>query len=455
MSATNCGTPAGQSPGRAAHVATGIFSVNSSDLMGYGLSNLDNSGLVVGDLDLDRKDEVEQRRSKRLKVDADTISGQGDTDRYLKNMAAESDREVVCQRLGHVPRQSSMVVAHNGPQTKDLRGLWLEMQALQRQQQHLEAAAELHKRSYVESETVMGCESLVRPQAHLLPVIVATNIGSSIQQIKTIVDVPHATLHIACLTPSFLVCARQDLSMLRSTSDTCGVLPAGGCCSVACPQRARTKWRLGKSVTGTSLLHIPKNRPEKSMIVGVCCRQVHRGIQALQDDRAQLKTTITNLFTRIHNLESTVHSYAAQVASLHNLLAGALSQGGNGGAPVDGGVVQALLQQLPSTAASVQMVHAPTAAQVMSATTNAVPQMPAAQTGQGTVVARSMAAQTGSLPERAVPAPTASLMPPAMPNILLPVSAADRSAERGAQLDQHIYTNSVLKSMHQSRSYIT
>ena len=158
--------PAGHSPGRRrppARVTTGMFSVNSSDLMGYGLSALDNSGLVVGDMDLDRRNEVEQGQSrrvnagKRTRPDADTLSEQGDTDRYLKNMAADSERQNSLRARGIVPRQNSVVVTHNGTPAKDLRGLWLEVQMLQQSQQHLEGATEDHKRAQIEFETHMGC----------------------------------------------------------------------------------------------------------------------------------------------------------------------------------------------------------------------------------------------------------------------------------------------------------
>lgn len=160
-------SPVRNSPGRRrppGRVTTGIFSVNSSDLLGYGLSALDNSGLVVGgEPDGDRRNEVEQGpRSgalggKRARPDPDTVSEQGDTDRYLKNMAADSERQVDRRARGHVPRQSSIVVAHNGVPAKDLRGLWLEVQTLQQQHHHLEGASDEQKRSSLEFETQLGC----------------------------------------------------------------------------------------------------------------------------------------------------------------------------------------------------------------------------------------------------------------------------------------------------------
>jgi hypothetical protein len=141
-------------------VPTGLFSVNSSDLMGCGFSNLGNSGLVVGDLDLDRKGEVDQRpnskRVRRTAVDADTISEQGDTDRYLKSINAEAPDASEPWRHGRVPRQHSMVgVAEGG--TKDARTLMCEVQHLQQNQAVIRSTLESQKRSAVESELLIGC----------------------------------------------------------------------------------------------------------------------------------------------------------------------------------------------------------------------------------------------------------------------------------------------------------
>lgn len=144
-----------------ARVGTGLFSVNSSDLLGYGISNLGNSGLVMGG-SLDLKDEVEQQRPssrrKRSKMEADTVSEQGDTDRYLKNVAVDASGEAARpSRRGPVPRQNSMVATHDGTPAKDIRGLWLELQSIQHQQAQLELCNEQQKRMFVEQETLIAC----------------------------------------------------------------------------------------------------------------------------------------------------------------------------------------------------------------------------------------------------------------------------------------------------------
>jgi hypothetical protein len=113
---------------------------------------------------LDLKDEVEQQRPscrhKRSKVEADTISEQGDTDRYLKNMAVDASGEASRpSRRGNVPRQNSMVATHDGTPAKDMRGLWLELQSVQQQQVQLELCTEHQKRMFVERETLIACVS--------------------------------------------------------------------------------------------------------------------------------------------------------------------------------------------------------------------------------------------------------------------------------------------------------
>jgi hypothetical protein len=119
---------------------------------------------VVGDGDMQRRNEADQTArgaaaasGKRARPEPDTVSEQGDTDRYLKNMAADSERQAEMRARGHVPRQSSVVVTHNGTPAKDLRGLWLEVQVLQQQQQHLEVASDEQKRSSMDCEKLLGC----------------------------------------------------------------------------------------------------------------------------------------------------------------------------------------------------------------------------------------------------------------------------------------------------------
>lgn len=143
-------------------VPTGLFSVNSSDLMGCGFSNLGNSGLVVGDLDVDRKGEVDQRPSKkrpqRPGAEADTMSEQGDTDRYLKSVNAEAPDS--SEPWGHTraPRQDSMVgVADGVGISKDARSLMGEIQHLQQNQGVMRSALESQKRTAAESELLIGC----------------------------------------------------------------------------------------------------------------------------------------------------------------------------------------------------------------------------------------------------------------------------------------------------------
>lgn len=142
-------------------VPTGLFSVNSSDLLGCGFSNLGNSGLVVGDLDVDRKGEVDQRPSKKRPLlpgaEADTISEQGDTDRYLKSVNAEDATEP--WRHTRVPRQNSMTVGvtDGGGITKDARSLMGEIQHLQQNQGVMRSALESQKRTAAESELLIGC----------------------------------------------------------------------------------------------------------------------------------------------------------------------------------------------------------------------------------------------------------------------------------------------------------
>lgn len=151
-------------------VPTGLFSVNSSDLMGCGFSNLGNSGLVVGDLDVDRKGEVDQRPSKkrpqRPGAEADTMSEQGDTDRYLKSVNAEAPDATEPWRHTRVPRQNSMVGVTDGGvgMTKDARSLMGEIQHLQQNQGVMRSALESQKRTAAESELLIGCE-----QPTLLP----------------------------------------------------------------------------------------------------------------------------------------------------------------------------------------------------------------------------------------------------------------------------------------------
>lgn len=138
-------------------VPTGLFSVNSSDLMGCGLSNLGNSGLVVGDLDFDRKDEVEQGQSKRMRRggDGDTVSEQGDTDRYLKNVNADAPDSAEPWR-GRVRREGSIVAGNNGSVSKDVRALVSDVQQLHSQQHVLRKTLEAQKRTSVESEMLIG-----------------------------------------------------------------------------------------------------------------------------------------------------------------------------------------------------------------------------------------------------------------------------------------------------------
>lgn len=144
-------------------VPTGLFSVNSSDLMGCGFSNLGNSGLVVGDLDVDRKGEVDQRPSKkrtqRPGAETDTMSEQGDTDRYLKSVNAEAPDASEPWRHTRVPRQNSMVGAADVGVglTKDARSLMGEIQHLQQNQGVMRSALETQKRTAAESELLIGC----------------------------------------------------------------------------------------------------------------------------------------------------------------------------------------------------------------------------------------------------------------------------------------------------------
>lgn len=145
-------------------VPTGLFSVNSSDLIGCGFSNLGNSGLVVGDLDVDRKGEVDQRpskkRSQRPGAEADTMSEQGDTDRYLKSVNAEAADATEPWRHTRVPRQNSMVGVTDGIGggiTKDARSLMGEIQHLQQNQGVMRSALESQKRTAAESELLIGC----------------------------------------------------------------------------------------------------------------------------------------------------------------------------------------------------------------------------------------------------------------------------------------------------------
>lgn len=161
MGATGAGDSSKPSPrkrGAPRRVPTALFSVNSSDLMGCGLSNLGNSGLVVGDLDFDRKDEVEQGQSKRMRrgADGDTLSEQGDTDRYLKNVNAEVPESAEPWR-GRVTREGSIVAGNNGSVSKDVRALVSDVQQLHSQQQVLRKTLDVQKRTSVESEMLIGC----------------------------------------------------------------------------------------------------------------------------------------------------------------------------------------------------------------------------------------------------------------------------------------------------------
>lgn len=142
---------------------TALFSVNSSDLMGCGLSNLGNSGLVV-DLDFDRKDEVEQGQSKRMRrgADGDTLSEQGDTDRYLKNVNTEVPESAEPWR-SRVTREGSIVAGNNGSVSKDVRALVSDVQQLHNQQQVLRKTLEVQKRTSVESEMLIGCVTVHTP----------------------------------------------------------------------------------------------------------------------------------------------------------------------------------------------------------------------------------------------------------------------------------------------------
>lgn len=154
--------PSPRKRGGPRRVPTALFSVNSSDLMGCGLSNLGNSGLVVGDLDFDRKDEVEQGQSKRMRRggDGDTLSEQGDTDRYLKNVNAEVPESAEPWR-GRVTREGSIVAGNNGSVSKDVRALVTDVQQLHSQQQVLRKTLDVQKRTSVESEMLIGCAMLV------------------------------------------------------------------------------------------------------------------------------------------------------------------------------------------------------------------------------------------------------------------------------------------------------
>jgi hypothetical protein len=144
-------------------VPTGLFSVNSSDLLGCGFSNLGNSGLVVGDLEVDRRGEVDQRPSKKRpqRPDADTLSEQGDTDRYLKSVKAEAPDASEPWRHTRVPRQSSMVAMMEGGVgiSKDARTLMGEIQHLQQNQGVMRNILESQKRTAAESELLIGCTS--------------------------------------------------------------------------------------------------------------------------------------------------------------------------------------------------------------------------------------------------------------------------------------------------------
>lgn len=77
------------------------------------------------------------------------------------------------------------------------------------------------------------------------------------------------------------------------------------------------------------------------------CRQLQRGIQALQEDRVQLKGSVETLESRVHVLESTVLASSQQVASLRELLVRALSKGQ--GAEVAAAEVAAAAADLPTT----------------------------------------------------------------------------------------------------------
>lgn len=150
--------PSPRKRGAPRRVPTALFSVNSSDLMGCGLSNLGNSGLVVGDLDFDRKDEVEQGQSKRMRRvgEGDTLSEQGDTDRYLKNVNADVPESAEPWR-GRVAREGSIVAGNNGSVSKDVRSLVSDVQQLYSQQQVLRKTLDVQKRASIESEMMIGC----------------------------------------------------------------------------------------------------------------------------------------------------------------------------------------------------------------------------------------------------------------------------------------------------------
>ena len=63
----------------------------------------------------------------------------------------------------------------------------------------------------------------------------------------------------------------------------------------------------------------------------VSCRQVQLGIQALQEDRQQLKSTVGALASRVHRLETTLQTSTNQLGALQQLLVGLLNKGGQSG----------------------------------------------------------------------------------------------------------------------------
>ena len=108
-------------------VHTGLFSVDTSDFLG--LSNLGQSGLAIGELDPDRRGEVDQgslsklRRVGDVKKDPDVKSEEGDTDvGYCEDDLAAEDgvRGATRHKKGSIPRQSSAIVMNNRMMQHDI-----------------------------------------------------------------------------------------------------------------------------------------------------------------------------------------------------------------------------------------------------------------------------------------------------------------------------------------------
>jgi hypothetical protein len=182
---------------------------------------------------------------------------------------------------------------------------------------------------------------------------------------------------------------------------------------------------------------------------------VQRGIQALQDDRAQLKSSIGALASRVQHLEGALQASSKQVVALQQLIIGMAGKGvlpnaaaaaASNAMPPPGdpahAVSQALMQQLPGdaldmpvmqVAAALQMISQNAAAQAAGAAVQQALPVSAPASDAAPPPPEGSAAQSQPQPAGNTAA-TPMSAPPTMPGVSVP--NAEQGAARSGQLDQ-------------------